>query len=123
MPGRSCGSSCTQRSPTWMHRRSSCGRRPAAGQPSSSSPAPPRLQCLQTCTPASRISVAAAGDDLEEEHAVAEDVGFGREDAVQRVLRRHVSAEQECTLNSTASESVSSSNVDHIACITASLNL
>uniref|UniRef100_A0A0E0HG98 Uncharacterized protein n=1 Tax=Oryza nivara TaxID=4536 RepID=A0A0E0HG98_ORYNI len=57
MPGRSCGSSCTQRSPTWMHRRSSCGRRPAAGQPSSSSPAPPRLQCLQTCTPASRISL------------------------------------------------------------------
>ncbi len=42
--------------------------------------------------------VAAAGDDLEEEHAVAEDVGFGREDAVQRVLRRHVSAEQEVYL-------------------------
>ena len=38
------------------------------------------------------MGVAAAGDDLEEEHAVAEDVGFGREDAVQCVLRRHVSA-------------------------------
>jgi len=48
IPGRSCGSSCTQSSPTWTHLRTSCGRRPAAGQPSSSSRTLPRLQCLQT---------------------------------------------------------------------------
>jgi hypothetical protein len=39
-----------------------------------------------------RVRVAAAGDDLEDKDAVAEDVRLGREDAVQGVLRRHVSA-------------------------------
>jgi hypothetical protein len=36
--------------------------------------------------------VAPAGDDLEDKDAVAEDVGLGREYAVQGVLRRHVAA-------------------------------
>lgn len=39
-----------------------------------------------------RISVAPAGDDLEDKDAVAKNIRFGREDAVQSVLRRHVSA-------------------------------
>ena len=36
--------------------------------------------------------VAPAGDDLQDEDAEAENVGFRREDAVQDVLRRHVPA-------------------------------
>jgi hypothetical protein len=36
--------------------------------------------------------VAPAGDDLQDEDAVAENVRFRREDAVQGVLRRHVPA-------------------------------
>ena len=39
-----------------------------------------------------RVRVASSGDDLEDKDTVAKDVRFGREDAVQGVLRRHVPA-------------------------------